>query len=84
MNPDVIGATRNELLARLLSEITLDDDIGAQVVRRHFLERRREGVGITLNESEQLSGKIPVYELFGEELRLTIFAAKSLQEERES
>ena len=77
-------ATRNELLARLLSELTLDDDIGAQVIRRHFLERRGEGVGIILNESEQLSGKTPAYELFGEELRLTIFAAKSLQEERKS
>ena len=76
-------ATRNELLARLLSELTLDDDMGAQVVRRHFLERRGEGVGIILNESERLSGEIPVYELFGEELRLTIFAAKSLQEDRE-
>ena len=68
-------ATRNELLARLLSEITLDDDMGRQVVRRHFLERRGEGVGIILNESERLSGKIPVYEVFDEELRLTIFAA---------
>lgn len=77
-------ATRNELLARLLSEITLDDDIGAQVVRRHFLERRGEGVGIILNESEKLSGKVPAYELFGEELRLTIFAAKSLQEDKAS
>jgi predicted HTH transcriptional regulator len=84
LNPDVIGATRNELLARLLSEITLDDDIGAQVVRRHFLERRGEGVGIILNESEQLSGKTPAYKLFGEELRLTIFAAKSLQEDKAS
>ena len=70
-------STRNELLARLLSEITLDDDMGKQVVRRHFLERRGEGVGIILNESETLSGKIPIYELFDEELRLTIFAAKS-------
>lgn len=69
-------STRNELLARLLSEITLDDDIGKQVVRRHFLERRGEGVGIILNESETLSGKVPIYELFDEELRLTIFAAK--------
>ncbi len=69
-------ATRNELLARLLSEITLDDDLGRQVVRRHFLERRGEGVGIILNESETLSGKTPVYEVFDEELRLTIFAAK--------
>ena len=75
-------ATRNELLARLLSEITLDDDMSRQVVRRHFLERRGEGVGIILNESETLSGKTPVYEVFDEELRLTIFAAKpSWQEE---
>lgn len=69
-------ATRNELLARLLSEISLDDDVGKQVIRRHFLERRGEGVGIILNESEALSGKMPVYKLFDEELRLTIFAAK--------
>ena len=72
-------ATRNELLARLLSEITLDDDVKKQVKRRHFLEGRGEGVGIILNESEQLSGKTPVYELFNEELCLTIFAAKYLQ-----
>ena len=31
-------ATRNELLARLLSETTLDDDMEAKVTRRHFLE----------------------------------------------
>ena len=72
-------ATRNELLARLLSEITLDDDVGKQVKRRHFLEGRGEGVGIILNESEHLSGQIPVYELINEELCLTIFEAKSLQ-----
>lgn len=72
-------ATRNELLSRLLSEINLDDDVGSQVKRRHFLEGRGEGVGIILNESEQLSGKIPVYELFNEELCLTIFTAESLQ-----
>lgn len=76
-------ATRNELLARLLSEITLDDGDGKRVKRRHFLERRGEGVGIILNESEQLSGKTPVYELFNEELCLTIFAAKSLQKDDE-
>ncbi len=74
-------ATRNELLARLLSEITLDDGDGKRVKRRHFLERRGEGVGIILNESKQLSGKTPVYELFNEELCLTIFAAKSLQKD---
>ena len=72
-------ATRNELLARLLSEIPLENNVEKQVKRRHFLEGRGEGVRIILNESEQLSGKIPVYELFNEELCLTIFAAKSLQ-----
>ena len=73
-------APRNELLARLLSEITLDDDMGTQVVRRDFLGSRGDGVGIVFNESETLSGKTPAYALVGEELRLTIFAAESLQE----
>ena len=77
-------ATRNELLARLLSEVMLDDNMGRQVARRHFLERRGEGVNIILNESEKLSGRMPLYELFGEELRLTIFAAKSLQDTDET
>ena len=76
-------ATRNELLGRLLSETALDDNMSRQVARQHFLERRGEGVGIILNESKELSGKTPVYELFGEELRLTIFAAKSLQDSDE-
>ena len=72
-------ATRNERLARLLSEIRLDDDMEKRVARRHFLEGRGEGVGIILNESEALSRKSPVYEVFDEELRLTIFAAKPPQ-----
>lgn len=74
---------RNHLLARLLSEIILDDNMGATVSRKYFLERRGEGVGIILHESEHLSGKKPVYEVLGEELRLTIFSAKSLQEQEE-
>ncbi len=76
-------ATRNELLARLLSELTVEDIVGRQVARRYFLERRGEGVGIILDESAALSDREPVYELFDDELRLTIFAAKSLQEEQE-
>ena len=74
-------ATRNELLSRLLSEVTISDDMGGQVERVHFIERRGEGVSIILNESERLSGISPIYEMLGEELRLTIFAAKSLQED---
>ena len=76
-------ATRNELLARLLSEITVEDNVGRQVARRYFLERRGEGVGIILDESTALSGKAPVYEQIDETLHLTIFAAKSLHEEQE-
>ena len=49
--------TRNELLSHLLSEVTLEDNMKMTVNRKHFLERRGEGVGIILNESEQLSGK---------------------------
>ena len=73
-------ATRNELLTRLLSEITTGTDMDKEVKRKYLLERRGEGVGIILNESKMLSGRTPVYEMLGEELRLTIFAAKSLQE----
>jgi predicted HTH transcriptional regulator len=76
-------ATRNDRLAHLLSEITLNDDIREQVVRRDFLGSRGDGVDIILSESERLSGKTPVYELFGEELHLTIFAAKSMRAEAE-
>ena len=75
-------ATRNELLARLLSEVAVEERVSRKVVRRHFLERRGEGVGIILDESEALSGKVPVYEMIDEELHLTIFAAKSLQDEQ--
>ena len=71
-------ATRNELLARLLSEIIVEDNVGRQVARRYFLERRGEGVGIILDESKALSGKVPFYEQIDETLHLTIFAAKSL------
>ena len=72
-------ATRNELLARLLSELTVEDNVSRQVARRYFLERRGEGVGIILDESTALSGRVPVYEQIDETLHLTIFAAKSLQ-----
>ncbi len=74
--------TRNELLARLLSEVIIEDDsIGQTTQRKHFLERRGEGVGIILQQSEELSGRKPVYEVRDEELHLTIFAAKSLPDE---
>ena len=72
--------TRNEMLARLLSELAVEDDLTPTINRSHFLERRGEGVRIIFSESERLSSKKPVYEMFGEELKLMIFAAPSLQE----
>ncbi len=74
-------ATRNELLSRLLSELAVEERLGGTVGRRYFLERRGEGVGIILRESEKLSGRKPVYRMYGDELCLTIFAAQSLQEQ---
>lgn len=73
-------ATRNELLSRLLSELPVEESLGGVVGRKHFLERMGEGVGIILRESEELSGKRPIYEMHGEELCLTIFAAESMQQ----
>jgi len=44
--------------------------------RSYFMERRGYGVETILGESEQLSGRRPVYEQVGDlELCLTIFAA---------
>ena len=74
-----LQVTRNELLARLLSEIKLEDDIAGPVGRGRFLEQRGEGVGIILRESTELSGKRPDYELLDGELHLTIFAAEPYQ-----
>ena len=40
-------------------------------------------MGIILDECTALSGKVPVYQQIDETLHLTVFAAKSLQEEQE-
>lgn len=69
--------TRNELLARLLSEVQVDDSIDSG--RARFLEQRGEGVQIILSESQELSGRLPEYSLINEELCLTIFARKEPQ-----
>lgn len=69
--------TRNELLARLLSEVQIDDSINSG--RARFLEQRGEGVQIILSESQELSNKLPEYSLINEELCLTIYAHKVSQ-----
>jgi predicted HTH transcriptional regulator len=63
--------TRNQLLVSFLSRMK------SRRTGRAFLESRGEGVRRILEASERHSGRRPVYELFGEELRLTIWAKPS-------
>ena len=60
--------TRNQLLVNFLSHIH------SKRTGRVFLESRGEGVRKILEAGEAHSGRRPEYELFGEELRLTIWA----------
>jgi ATP-dependent DNA helicase RecG len=64
-------ATRNELLVRFLSRTPVRG-VNLQG-RRNVLEARGEGVPLVMRLSKELSGKSPKYELFDEELRLTIW-----------
>ncbi len=68
-------ATRNELVASLLGRTPAEED-GERVGRRHFMEKRGDGVPIILRESRRLAGREPVYRLIDDsELLLTIFSA---------
>lgn len=66
--------TRNQLLVSFLSRMR------SRRTGRAFLESRGEGVRRILEGSEAHAGRRPVYELFGEELRLTIWAKPSPHE----
>ena len=72
-------AARNEAITSLLAKCPLPEDASfLHTDRRTLMDRRGEGVGVVLNESERLSGRRPKYEIFGEsELALTIFAASA-------
>ncbi len=59
---------RNQLLVSFLSRIH------SKRTGKAFLESRGEGVRRILEGGEAHSGRRPEYELFGEELRLTIWA----------
>lgn len=63
--------TRNQLLVRFLSQMR------SRRTGRAFLESRGEGVRQILQTGERLSGRRPEYQLFGDELRLTIWARPS-------
>lgn len=68
-------SSRNELLTSLLARCPMNvDAYGSQ--RRFIMDKRGEGVPIIITESEQLSGKKPIYQLIDDaELKLTIYAA---------
>ncbi|VVM08322.1 ATP-binding protein [Methylacidimicrobium tartarophylax] len=68
--------TRNQLLVSFLSRMK------SRRTGRAFLESRGEGVRRILDASETHSGRRPIYELFGEELRLTIWAKPSPHQDR--
>ena len=66
--------TRNQLLVSFLSRMK------SRRTGRAFLESRGEGVRGILEASEAHAGRRPEYELFGDELRLTIWAKPSPHE----
>ena len=70
-------ATRNETLASILRMLTVGGIDGGGD-RQYFLELRGEGVPIIYEQTRDLTGRDPQYELLGDaELRLTIPSARS-------
>ena len=65
--------TRNPAIANLLDRCPVPEEI--ETPRLTMMDRRGEGVPAILARSKRLSGREPVYEMFGDELRLTIYAA---------
>ena len=67
--------TRNELLASRLGQCPVGDVPGSGG-RRHFIERRGEGIGVIEDETVALAGSKPVFEPVGErEFKVTLPAA---------
>ena len=64
---------RNPAIANLLARCPVPD--GIESLRSTLMARKRDGVPAIVARSRRLSGKEPVYELFGNQLRLTIYAA---------
>ncbi len=68
--------SRNGTVTSILARCRIPDDIPfLESPRVTFMDRRGEGVNVILRRSEEHSGRLPEYKLFGAELRLTIFAA---------
>ncbi len=70
-------STRNELMTSLLAETPVAQSVG-DVGRDYYMDKRGDGVRIIMDQSNQLSGKKPVYQLIDDsELLLTIYSAKT-------
>lgn len=70
-------STRNELITTLLAQCPVDDP-SDELGRGFLMEKRGDGVPIILEESQELSGRLPEYRLIDDaELLLTIWAADS-------
>lgn len=70
-------STRNELITSLLAETPVAKVIGG-IGRDFYMEKRGDGIGIIMDESEHLSEKKPVYKLIDDsELLLTIYSANT-------
>ncbi len=65
---------RNPAVVNLLDRCPVPEEI--ETPRLTMMDRRGEGVPAILARSRRLSGRQPVYEMFGDELRLTIHAAE--------
>jgi len=75
-------SARNEALTSLLAKCTIPRDMEwLQTKRGTLMDRRGEGVGVILSESERLSGRRPKFEIYGEsELVLTVYAGGATTE----
>ena len=75
LSPDSLHlrqASRNELIVSLLARCPAPANLG----RMHLMDRRGDGVPIIRKECQQLSGRLPEYDLIDDsELRLVIWAA---------
>ena len=66
-------SVRNPAIANILARCPVPE--GIESLRSTLMARKGDGVPAIVARSRSLSGKEPVYELFGNELRLTIYAA---------
>ena len=76
LTPDSMDSrqySRNELIVSLLARCRVSEQ--ENLVRSHMMDRRGEGVPVILDESRELSGRLPEYTLLDDsELRLVIWS----------